>query len=350
MKLVGFMNPKNAGHSQGGASFKEGIVKVDKSEFRIWKGKDYEAKDGKPATKGAVKLALVWNITRLDEDLEPLTDHEDNPITEELVFSLGDKALALVHPGKADGPDDQEVEDAGAEPGACGPTVYATTEFKFHEKTAFMVLMQSLGEGTPQDFKPAGAGYKGCGFKEDILNRGWAPDFKGLVCNMKTWIAPDKMQRDGKDQDVTYKIVDKILKAPYEKKGGKGASEEKATEKAAAVKAEKKAAETDKPAKADKQAKAATNGDGGEAEGALKQILQHLSSKYDGKTMTRKAMNTLINEALQSGKPVKMDPTGYLKVLVLAKDNSWMKANEKDYDMVLDVEEAQVVFGTPEAE
>ena len=301
----GFLNPDNAAKSTD-SRFKEGYVKVLGSVFRVHQGRSGE---GQP--ERAAITALVWNIARLNEDLEPLTNEDGEEIREELVFSLGGKSLPAVHPGVADSPDDndEDVEDAGDEVNAEGPTIkLINSSFKPHEKSSVMKLFNSL---------------KLAGYKQEYLDRVWAPDFVGMIAFMATEVDEDMKQKytnkEGKEieRGTAYKIVKKMAVAPYEKKAKAG-----------------KAVSSD-------EAKPSKNAD---AEAALKPILEKISSDRDGSEMTRKAFNSLVTSTLQSQKVnVKL----HVPALSLIKDDKWAAKNLPKYDITLSEDGASVTIGTP---
>jgi hypothetical protein len=296
----GLLNPKNAVKSTGGG-FKEGNVRVDDSYFAVPKPQDPQP--GMPDR--LITTSLVWDVTRLDEELEPLTHPEDDtPVTERLLFSCGGKSLAQVHPGKAESPDDNEIEDAGAEPGESrGNTLFlVNTSWMPHEKSSVSQLYGSL---------------KDAGYKEEYLDRIWAPDFKGLVCRMKTKVTDERIRPDDKNT-INYKVVDRIIRAPYEK------PKSKTTGKAPVG--------------------AAANGQdkGAEAEGLLAMILVTLQEANPGVSMTRKALNTRINQQLQER---KIDPRLFVPVMSFTKDDAWLRKHAADYGMTVDFDKGTVVFG-----
>lgn len=299
----GLFKKENAAADTGGG-FREGIVRVDASCYKVYQA-SAPATPGKNFTQRPPTVALVWNITRLNEETqEPLEDNEGNPIAEVLNFGLGGKSLTLINPGQAESPDDEEPEDLGVEVNTEGPTLFFKGEFKIHQMSAAYHLMQSLLKA---------------GFKEDYVYREWAPDYKGLVCFMKTFLDEDhKMAgNDGVERPVPYKVVDKIIRAPYEKKAGKTA------------------------AGADK---AAGNGKGDAAsEKLLKPILEAISSEMDGQQLTKKALSTRVSTALQKG---KVDSKLHVPILSLVKDDGWLKKNAGLYDMTVDAEEGTIIFGT----
>src|SRR5262245_47343119 len=114
MRASGLMNPENA--AKGAGVFKEGYVRIDSNSYKVHQA---AGEDAVPATKWS------WKVTRLQQDGEtPLVNEHEEPITEELLFSLGTKCLPFVHPGKADGPTDEEPEDLGTGTGVEGNTIY----------------------------------------------------------------------------------------------------------------------------------------------------------------------------------------------------------------------------------
>lgn len=303
MKAIGLLNPKSFVESTGG--FQEGLVRVDQSVFKVHQGRVGE---GQPARQPFT--ALVWTVNRLDEDdHEPLTDDDGNPKTEELVFGLGGKSLTGAHPGGADSPDDEEVEDLGVDVGTEGPTVFlASPTFKLNSKSGCAVLMDSLQKA---------------GFKEEYLNRVWSPDYVGSVFHVKNFVSDQVMKGDdGKDRPITYKVVGKIIRAGYEqkKKAGAGQMSQPKGKAAAGGKAEVS-----------------------EEEKALRKALDSLSEKLDGSQVTRKALSTKVLQELQAA---KVSPTLHVKALSLVKDDGWLGKNGPQYDITFDAEEGTVVFGT----
>lgn len=303
----GLFKQENAAQDTGGGGFKEGLIRVDASVYKVYQASP-PTTPGKKFEQRPPVAALSWAITRLDEDQSPLVDGDDNPITEVLTFGLGGKSLASVNPGDAESPDDEEPTDLGVEVNTEGPTLFFKGDFKIHPKSAAYHLMQSLLKA---------------GFKEDYVYREWAPDYKGLVCFMKTFLDQENkmMGNDGVERPVGYKVVDKIIRAPYEKKAGKGA--------AAGAGAGDKAASNGK-------------GDAG-SEAILKPILEALSTELDGENLTFNALSKRVSKALQAG---KVDAKQHVPVLALVKDVKWLTKNKAAYDMTIDADEQTVLFGT----
>lgn len=303
----GLFNPKNyAPTSQPSQfDFKEGIVQVLESDFRVLEGK----------TGQAPMPGLFWGVKRLAEDQTPLRDEEGHEVIQDVAFSCGGKSLADVHPGSAASADDEEIADAGDTPGSSGPTLKILREGWFpHPKSSIAVLYGSL---------------TALQYKEEYLDRVWAPDFVGAIFHMKTLIGQyyehgklvdaGKIDRtftgrDGKVHNVSdavkYKIVDRIIRAPYDVKGATGA-------------------------------KAPAGQIQDEAQDALAIILTRLSSQLDGQKLTRKA---LIMAVTSKDNVNGLNPKVIVPMSSLLRSDTWMAANLAQYDMVLDAA-GDVVIG-----
>jgi hypothetical protein len=306
-KLSGVLNPANVAEDTGGG-FKEGTVRVDAACFKVHPKKG----DG-----GAVvpTLALVWNVTRLDQDThEPIDDGDGGAVKDELVFGLGNKTLGVVTPGLADSPDDVDVQDAGTELNAEGPTLYISDEnaakgWKLHPKTALAILNESL---------------KKVGWKPEIMDRTWAPDFVGSVLEVTNWTSPDKMMgADGKEHAITYKIVKAAPVRGYEQKGKKAKADAAGAGKGSAASGSAKSGDGDK----DKAAVA---------------VLKSLSEAKAGAKLTRKA---LLREATTMLNGNGSDPKMMVPVLERLKDDKWLGKNIGLADGEFDAEEGTVAFG-----
>ena len=301
----GLLNPKNA--VEGGGGFKEGMVRVDRACFKVYQNK---AREGQEAL--APVLALIWGVTRLDPDNhEPLKNDDGGDQKEELQMSLGGKSLNQAHPGKADSADDEEVEDLKAEVGTEGPTVFLTNPtFKLNSKSGCSQLMESL---------------RTAGFKEEYLDRVWAPDFVGCIFHMKNLVSKDTMTgSDGKEYTINYKVVDKIIRASYEKKGKETSQETRQETKATAAGA------------------GGASGRNDEAEAVMATILTKLSEDLAGQTLTRKALSTRITGLLQAN---GVAPKLHVPALTLSKDNAWLAGHGAAYDYEFDAEKNTLTFG-----
>lgn len=308
-KVVGLLNPKNASESTG-SSFKEGNVLVNRSVFKVHKAADMAGQTPKEPV-----LALVWDVTRLDEDLNPIRTDEGDELKETIVISLGGSSLAKAHPGMAESPEQEEVEDLGTNIATEGPTVYVVKEGWFPDKRSGIThLNDSLVKK---------------GFDPKIIDRGWAPDYAGGIYFMKTWIdEANKLPpgKDGIERGTPYKVVDKILRFPYEK-GGKGKSEKAGKTKAAA--------------------EDSGNGDGGsEKEVILTSLMNELTDELDGEELSRKAFKARMVAKLNAK---EVDPKLHVPIIGLVMDDKWFVRNQKKFDMKLDSENNTIQIGTKAA-
>ena len=288
--MAGLLHPKNFAPDQGGFEFKEGYVRIDVSEFRACRPRE-------PKVKAADYVAdpdytaLHWGFTRLDEDMEPMLDESDNPLTETVEFKAGKKSLASVHPGGADSMNDNEVEDLGVAPGTAGPTLFMVNkEWQLHPNSGLAHLITSL-QGKVD---------------EKIFDRVWAPDWVGMVCFIKS--RPNVKE---KPTDMAYNItyVDRVVKMG---KSGGGS-------------------------------KAATGKGDDAAAKALKPILEALSQECDGEKVTFKALHNRVSAALKKS---SIDVKLHVGILALIKDEAFLKKSGPDYDMSeVNTEEKFVVFG-----
>lgn len=285
--MKGLLNPKNQKEG-GGGSFQEGNVEVKEASFIVFQPK---AGEGQPERNPFV--ALLWKVARLDEELEPLRNDDEEPVTEDLVFSFGKSSLAFIHPASASGPDDEETEDQGDEPGTIGSTLHEVKPFALNSKAGVAFLMNSL---------------KKAGWKEDYLDRVWAPDYVGLVAHMKTEYGDKMTGTDGVERPIPYKTVSKIHRAPYESKAKKGAAESKVSA----------------------------------AESAFGAIIAKLKESSNGEGMSLKALRTRISG--ETSKP-KFDSKLMVPVNTLARDDKWLAKNAAKLGLEIDFEENQVTFG-----
>lgn len=304
---LGLMQKKNFAEDTGGGSkFKEGFVRVDDSQFAVVQPFIIEESKRKPGYKiPAPFIALAWDISRLDEDMQPMTDDDENPLTETILFKLGGKALGKVHPGKADSMNDAEIEDAGIAAGTKGPTLFFTDPtFRLHPSSGLAKLADSLAGKVP----------------EEILDREWAPDYNGMVVFMKAVMSgKDNMftGADGKDHEYAIKVADRVVRMGGGKKGATPIG----------------------------SGKAAAASDAHEV--VLTPILQAISSELDGEpAISFKALTNRVSKALQKG---TVDAKLHIPILALIKDVDWLKKNAGKFDMTVNVPDSTVTFGEPKA-
>lgn len=325
----GLFKPENFAEQLDGFKFKEGIVRVDSSTFKVHQGRERKSNDGGNPTPGEIKLAWVLGITRLDEDQNPLTDEHDNELAEELVLSLGGKALANIHPGGAESSEDEEVEDLGIEVNTEGKTLFLVNgDYKIHPSTGAAKFADSLAK----------AGWK------PEFNRCWAPDYAGSVFYLKG--EPTEMIDKATGKKTTYdaKVVDKIIRAGYEKKAAKATpvAVTKKADKAAAKPAAEATKEEVGGVAADTKASSGTSEKNTEAEAILKPILESMSEELDGQRISKKALSTRVSAALQK---MKVAPNMHVPVLTLIKDDKWINKNAVKFDMSYDAENNTITFG-----
>lgn len=309
MARIALLDPKN--FAPEGSKFKEGYVRVDKSAYAVVQDRPYGAQAQKPPY-----TALVWDVTRLSEELEPMNDDDGNPLTEKLNFSLGQKSLAMIHPGNGTGPDDDEPEDLGEEVGVEGNTLLLKVDdFKLNSKSGLAKLSASLTK---------------MGYTALHMSRMWAPDFKGVVFHMKPELSDEKiLGDDGKEHPISYKIADKFFPA------GKVATGAAAPLPKKGAQSEKKAASGSGGA----NGKAPADND---AEKLLDPIMLKLSEDLDKQAITRKALSAKVAGELQSaGIETKM----HIPILTLVKDAGWLEKNGPRYDFSFNADAGTVTFG-----
>ncbi len=315
----GWSNPKNAQPDTGGGGggFKEGLVRVDKSTFTVWQPKGAADKAAPLPVSG-----MVWEVTRLDEAMEPMVNEgtDGEHLTERLQFSFGTKALAKIHPGKGDGPDDEEPEDCGSEIGVEGNTAFfVEPTFQLHPKCSYLVVTGSIIKADSK--------------LESIVDRGWAPDYTGCIFFMGTWIDNelkntyvDKKTNETVTKGTAFKVVTKVVRGPGEKKAGAtGKSQGGLT-----------------------NGVAASHGGGNPvAEKIAEQMLKKVSEGNDGTQCSLKMLSRKLSGALQAE---KVDPKLHVPVLGFVKPNaageySWLVTNGGKFDMSFDWAAEVVTFG-----
>lgn len=356
----GLFNPKNA--QQETERFQEGLVHVLSAKTAVTQrpardGQDQEAK----------KLALVLHCAVLDPDTQEvrkdsdgqdetidfilgmgsdLTDAEwerrreleesGNPNDERIKISI----LERYHPGVAASPTADEIEDQGDEVDAEGNTIFVlegAEEYRIHPRTGLMVFMKSLAAA---------------GWKEEYLDRVWAPDFVGSTFFIGRHLEEtDQMEvgKDGKERKRTipYRVVKQIIRAGYEKKAGAAVKGKVGTAgtagKATQGKAQSKAATTPSsipppppaPTATAAKATAQATGAGAGADSAelLESIMTELAGDLSGQSMTLNALAAKVGKKVteQGGKATQIVP-----VLKLLKSAEWLEEQALVYGMTVD--------------
>jgi len=290
----------------GGGQFQEGNIQVVESKYLVHKAQERQAKPGETVEPTIPHMVLAWRCKRLNEQLVPMTD-ESGEIFEDLQFGFGTKSLQHVHPGRADSPDDEQVEDAGTEVGASGPTIVIMPSFEgLNTKSSLSVLINSLVEAS---------------LSPTIRNRAWAPDYVGGIFHMKSTTTqkndrgadvPIMIGSNGKP--VGYKVVDKIHRQPTGK------------------------LEASAPAGGNAAAPASSGGAAAPAGGSVEpktiDVLKKFSKDNQGKSFKRKAFYGAVAEAMdgviEQGQP-------RLEALTLIKNDTWL-ANIVDNEEGVDAE------------
>lgn len=179
-------------------------------------------------------------LRELDEDLDPVSDNEEDLIREQWPIMWPSKkkfeesgtyeGLFNLRPGAADDEDDEDptdvAEDEGYEPDVSGNSMFAEDP----EKTMFKDC----------DFYRLTESLENAGFKSEVLERSYAPDFVGLKVRFKTIELP-KPSNWKKEYAPTALVVESIhnleeMPNHGGKKGGK-TSKKKAGKKKAGKKA-----------------------------------------------------------------------------------------------------------------
>jgi len=304
MPIKPLLNPDNAIESALG--FKEGLVRVEQSVFKVHQPKSGE---GQPQDRNPF-LALVWQVTRLDEETkEPMRDDDGNPVTEEVVFSFGATSLAKVHPGMADA-NGIDPDDLGVEINTEGPTVFIKDKnYWLNTKAGITHLMKSMKEK---------------GTKKEQLDRVWAPDWVGSILYLKSVTAPDKMWRPNKagvleEATYSYKVVERIERGP------------------------RASAAPEKPkvvVKGKATASAANGKPDSDPEVQIKPLIEQISQEKTGKSMSKKALIAHLITVINDHGLGKQTPN----LIGLVQDDKWLEANGPKYDFAFNPADNTIAF------
>lgn len=286
----------------------EGIARVDGARF---KAIQHVKKDGTLVTP---YLALQFDETYVDSNLKPVDDSEMEQ--KDFIVCWGDsKSLECkfrFQPANVKNADDQEPVEVGVS------DIDGDDKFKMVEVDAEGNTFVSSDGATPFDNSDISifmAQLEKLGFKPEVLGKGYAPDFVGLVYEFKTSekkvvcekmkikYTPGPERKDARGLVVVdmCREVTKILVRPYEK-NVKPATKSATTTAAAGGKSNGKAAVAETVANA-------SAGDGGLftdiEQDAIKQAVASLSG-----SMTKQAFKTKVsvhivkNKAIQGGNKV----------------------------------------------
>ncbi|HEX6825453.1 MAG TPA: hypothetical protein VF077_03970 [Nitrospiraceae bacterium] len=279
----------------GGLGVQEGLVEIVTAEVRVHQFPP-NSKTGQQQDPGAF---VVLGMQRLEPTSGERMD--EDPIDE--FFGIG--KLEKFHPGMADSAQDEEPEDQGDELDTAGNCIYAVDDnAKLNKNCKWIRMALSMEE---------------CGFKQEVLSIGFMPDLVGTKMIVKT-IAIPKMPNSTSEREPTALVCEKIVKFPYEKKGGKGPAVVPA--KQAGKAAPGKAA--GKPA----AAAAASNGDGDVDELSLK-VLGGLLEANSGKTLE---MKKFINAAQVKLMRDKIPAKAHKGILEQLKDTEWLAAQAESLE------------------
>lgn len=233
-------------------------------------------------------------LQRLDADFKHT---QDDPVEE--YFGCG--KLEKIHPGIADGPEDQDPEDRGTAIGAAGNTLWSDGS-AINTKSKWAVFCASLEKA---------------GFKPQVLDACFLPDFVGLKAK---FVSVDEKNQDGS----VYKIltVKEVIKYPYDQKGGAG------SKKGAAAKDTDKGSTNGKASPEATQAAAAVGDE--ELEAGAVRILLYLASSNKASTLPKEKVAgklvTVLNGGVpdEDGKRVPFPPKQHKGIQGLFKNAAWM--------------------------
>lgn len=182
--------------SKGGAGFQEGYVHITRSVSKVFQ---YPVNKETNEQSDAF-AALIWEGTLLTPEWKP-QQTEDN--TFEIIIRMGD--LDKIRPGKLDPKDfdnlQVDAQDLGNAVGTEGNTFYLEAGAKFGAAWAHM--KESLEKH---------------GFKPEILGRGIASDFEGLIAHFKMEEGKPYIAQKGKKkgQSVTpSNLICSRIQPPY---------------------------------------------------------------------------------------------------------------------------------------
>jgi len=212
---------------------------------------------------------------------------DDTEIEEQLGLGKLDKW----HPGKADGPDDNDPEDAGEDVDAEGNCVYVVDpSAKLNKKSKWVIFATSLEDH---------------GFKASILERGYMPDLVGLKVKVKS-IPGTKIPGQTYKKDPINLVAEKILVFPYEKGKGKPAAKVNG-----------------KPNVGSTPAAPASSKTADGAEQMAMRFLEEAATDYSGKEIERRKLPTAVQAKLMKAKIPVAQHRG---VIDLVKDDDWLRA------------------------
>jgi len=199
----------------GGFGVQEGYFEVTKSVCAVHQFPP-NSKTGKQSDPFT---AIRWSLTKLNEDWTVADE------SEQAVLPIRLSTLDKMRPGNLNNPDDmdEEPEDLGNEVDTEGNSIYGEDGAKVSGNWGAME--ESLRK---------------CGFRANVIERSYLPDFVGMKFHLKTVDAGSyKDKNTGEEKKATNLVCDQIHTFPYESKGkAKAGAKGKAAAKSAAAPAE----------------------------------------------------------------------------------------------------------------
>ena len=289
----------------GGNFFKEGNVEITKCVCAVFQ---YPGRDG--AEPGEPFPAVVLGFEQLGEDWSA----QDGVEPQEIALRIG--SLDKIRPGNLDDPSDLEAEpeDLGNEVGTEGNSIYGDEGSR-------------LGFNWPEFVESL----KKSGFKPNIIDRIYMPDYKGMKCHLKQVPTGRKYTaKDGTEKDAMQWVVSKIQTFPYEKKAGSKAGAGKA------------------PAAGKTTAKAtATTGTDEDAMSVAVGLLSDPSADFQkmvpsGQAIKRQTFQLQVNQEILR-KKIK-PPTVQAKIMALIKNDEALQELGAAAGFVVDLDTQTVIF------
>jgi hypothetical protein len=267
--------------------------------------------------------SVVLSIAQIDASSVQIAQ----PVEQELVVEWGPKdgSLIRVRPGLADtrdGDAGDTSENGALVLGTEGNCLFVEEGTKVNMTNTFGVFVASCQQK---------------GFKPQILNAGFLPDFVGL----RAWfdLAPGRAYGDKKAEDVPTFVVQEIVRFPYEQAAtaqvGKPKGRPAAAAKPVAAGAPAPAA-APTPAPAPKPNGVASAAPNAEVESACLAALQKVSANAAASStgdMTRqKIMVLAIQQVLAPGSGV--DKSKHPAIQALLRDEHWFAENAISFGAV----------------
>lgn len=199
---------------KSGFGLQEGIVKVTEARFKI---EQHSKKDGTLVTPF---FGMLFDYVKCDESGE--AENSDDIMTKDLPIQWVAKdkenktddgepiylfEKLKFRPGNAKNATDTDPEDLGCEVGTEGNTMYAESDgLAPFQDADWIEFCKSLEQK---------------GFKPEINDQSYAPNYVGLVFKFHTENKPLRKDAKADDKPQTKWVVDQIYVRPYEAKGGK---------------------------------------------------------------------------------------------------------------------------------